>query len=302
MTTFLKRLFSTLALLGLFAAIIFAPSPWKQTVFTLAAAILSFLLTREICTFASRIGMPTVSQNVLSFLCGFIVMFVCAFCFLLYHAGKLVPVMFMFILAVSYIFIFLILSAILFSGNAADRIRMLFSSLAVTVFVLAGSGMIVYLYLLEIRNMKYVFLFFILMTKVGDIGAYFIGTLSNKLLRNGNHKLVPSISPGKSWEGAAGGLLGTCMLALGFYCWMPHLVPEWWMAVYLGIMFFIGGLAGDLAESVLKRAAKVKDSGHIFPGIGGVFDLVDSLLVTAPLYILFLWSWSLLLAFHAAPA
>ena len=96
--------------------------------------------------------------------------------------------------------------------------------------------------------------------------------------------MVPSISPGKSWEGAAGGLIVTVLLAIGFHYWLPQLivvktVP---MAVVTGVCMFFGSMAGDLMESVLKRAAGVKDSGATIPGIGGVFDLVDSLFVTAP--------------------
>ena len=135
------------------------------------------------------------------------------------------------------------------------------------------------------------FLIFILMTKIGDIGAYVVGTVSNKLLKGGNHKMIPSISPGKSWEGAAGGLIISILLALAFYYWIPGeklILPSLVWTVVSAIFLFFGSMAGDLMESAFKRAAKVKDSGNTIPGIGGVFDLVDSLFVTAPVYFLIL--------------
>ncbi len=97
--------------------------------------------------------------------------------------------------------------------------------------------------------------------------------------------MVPSISPGKSWEGAAGGLIITVLLALLFYYLLPQveIVRSIPVAAITGILMFFGSMAGDLMESVIKRAAGVKDSGNTIPGIGGVFDLVDSLFVTAPL-------------------
>ena len=132
---------------------------------------------------------------------------------------------------------------------------------------------------------NYYFLIFVLLTKIGDIGAYVVGTVSNKLMKGGNHKMVPSISPGKSWEGAAGGLIVTILLAIVFHCLCPQaiVVGNIPVAIMTGTLMFFGSMAGDLMESVLKRAAKVKDSGATIPGIGGVFDLVDSLFVTAPL-------------------
>ena len=132
---------------------------------------------------------------------------------------------------------------------------------------------------------NYYFLIFVLLTKIGDIGAYVVGTVSSKLMKGGNHKMVPSISPGKSWEGAAGGLIITILLAIVFHYLFPQakVVGSIPIAIMTGTLMFFGSMAGDLMESVLKRAAGVKDSGTTIPGIGGVFDLVDSLFVTAPL-------------------
>jgi phosphatidate cytidylyltransferase len=108
-----------------------------------------------------------------------------------------------------------------------------------------------------------------------DTTAYFVGHLV------GRHKLAPSISPGKTWEGFAGALLGGVGGALVVRAAaMPELPLA--DAALLGLVVAALGTAGDLVESVLKRWAGVKDSGTLFPGHGGVLDRLDSLLFGAP--------------------
>jgi phosphatidate cytidylyltransferase len=128
--------------------------------------------------------------------------------------------------------------------------------------------------------------------KFTDIGAYFAGH------RFGKHKMAPVVSPGKTWEGAAGGLvLGTlaAMLTLGPFArslgvpserdWLPWLGG----AILYGVIVSASGMIGDLAESLLKRDAGVKDSSTWLPGFGGVLDLLDSLLLAAPVaYVLWI--------------
>ena len=134
------------------------------------------------------------------------------------------------------------------------------------------------------------FLYFILVTKSGDIGAYAIGTLCGKLMKNGTHKMIPSVSPGKSYEGLAGGILTSvalsCILCSVFE--IRALSDHWVLPVLGGLVLYFGGMIGDLVESSIKRTCKVKDSGRLIPGIGGVYDLLDSLFFSAPCYLLFL--------------
>ncbi len=137
-------------------------------------------------------------------------------------------------------------------------------------------------------NGPFLLFFLVLITKLGDIGAYAVGTLTAQL-PGGNHKLAPTISPKKSWEGLAGGIafaiLGS-LLCFGFA--RTHLAPIGpWAAILLGLLAGTVGLIGDLAESALKRAANAKDSGHL-PGLGGVFDILDSLLLLGPIFYAFL--------------
>ncbi|HKP51713.1 MAG TPA: CDP-archaeol synthase [Chloroflexia bacterium] len=105
-------------------------------------------------------------------------------------------------------------------------------------------------------------------TAACDTGAYFVGSLF------GSHKLIPHISPAKTWEGLAGGTLGTVIASIVLSGLLKlSLIP----AVILGLVICAAAVAGDLCESLLKRAARVKDSGHLIPGHGGILDRVDSI-------------------------
>ena len=136
-----------------------------------------------------------------------------------------------------------------------------------------------------------IFLSLVLATKAADTGGYIAGMLSNKLMKNGNHKIVPSISPKKSWEGTAGAALfsiGTAFLLNRFDCLTLDL--NCWQLTIFGFLAFLGSFAGDLTESCLKRAAGIKDSGNWIPGMGGIMDVLDSFLYNAPLFYLALKS------------
>jgi phosphatidate cytidylyltransferase len=127
-------------------------------------------------------------------------------------------------------------------------------------------------------------LYFILVTKFSDLGAYCVGSLIGK------HKMIPRISPGKTWEGFGGAIVVSTLVSLVFaHLAGPRLYGMNWMhAVILGVLLSTAAVVGDLIESIFKREAKVKDSGHWFPGIGGILDLMDSLLFNAPLMYLYL--------------
>ncbi len=134
----------------------------------------------------------------------------------------------------------------------------------------------------------WIFLFFVLTTKAGDTGGYIAGKLTS-YLPGGNHKIAPSISPAKSWEGLFGGLVLSVAAALIFH-WTGAVDISWWGAAAFGVVLYFGGFAGDLTESAFKRACGVKDSGVIMPGMGGVFDVIDSFIYNAPMFA-FLWMY-----------
>ena len=116
--------------------------------------------------------------------------------------------------------------------------------------------------------------------KFADAGAYFAGKSF------GRHKLIPSISPGKTIEGLVGGMLLSVAVAYFFlrvllpWCGVPGGATLWGPAL-LGCLLTMVGLVGDLLESMVKRTVVAKDSGALLPGLGGVWDVTDSLLPTA---------------------
>jgi phosphatidate cytidylyltransferase len=130
----------------------------------------------------------------------------------------------------------------------------------------------------------YYVLYFVVITKFSDTGAYAVGSLFGK------HKMIPRISPGKTWEGFTGAVLVSTGASV-LFAWLAndHLVGMTVThAVILGVVLSVSAVIGDLIESIFKREAGVKDSGRLFPGIGGILDLLDSLLFNAPLMYLYL--------------
>ncbi|MBF0161447.1 MAG: phosphatidate cytidylyltransferase [Magnetococcales bacterium] len=129
--------------------------------------------------------------------------------------------------------------------------------------------------------------FLLLIIWATDVGAFFAGR------RWGERKLAPLISPGKTLAGFWGGVV-LASLTGGILSFLLSLFEQpfpydWPAATLLGAVLSVVGQVGDLAESLLKREAGVKDSGHLIPGHGGMLDRLDSLLFAAPVYYLFLW-------------
>jgi len=133
-------------------------------------------------------------------------------------------------------------------------------------------------FLIKIRYLNRgigLFVAVLLITKLGDIGAYLIGA------RFGKTPLIPRISPNKSLEGALGGLLFSTAGAL---ISRPFLNLTYSHLILMGVSLGFLGQLGDLSESLMKRDCQVKDSGNILPGMGGVLDVMDSLLFSAPVF------------------
>lgn len=126
----------------------------------------------------------------------------------------------------------------------------------------------------------------LIVTKGGDIGAYFFGRLFGK------RKLVPLLSPGKTWAGAVGALIGSAATAIAWLHYATPLFtpvgaerwasPDWLSAAVYGLILGVTGLVGDLCESLIKRDVGKKDSARLLPGFGGLLDLMDSILYAAP--------------------
>ncbi|MGI8734011.1 MAG: phosphatidate cytidylyltransferase [Pyrinomonadaceae bacterium] len=118
--------------------------------------------------------------------------------------------------------------------------------------------------------------FFFLVIMGADTGAYYVGKTFGK------HKLAPSISPGKTWEGVVGGLVASLLLATLAHFWFFQELPLKIALPLAGVMTIVA-ILGDLTESALKRGAGAKDAARILPGHGGILDRLDSLLFNAPL-------------------
>jgi len=126
----------------------------------------------------------------------------------------------------------------------------------------------------------WVLLWVLLVTKSCDIGAYFTGHAV------GRHKLIPWLSPGKTWEGLIGGVLTSAgIAAAGLWAlrrFAGEDTPPWYHGLIIGALLGVAGQVGDLLESLLKRDAGKKDSGATVPGFGGILDVLDSVLLAAP--------------------
>ena len=130
---------------------------------------------------------------------------------------------------------------------------------------------------------KYLLLFSLVITWIGDSAAYFVGRAIGK------HPFAPHLSPKKTWEGAVASFLGSILIAIALAA--SHLVN-------IAVMHLIGmaaagniaGQIGDLLESAYKRSAGVKDSGTLLPGHGGVLDRIDALILAIPV-VWYYWSW-----------
>jgi len=123
-------------------------------------------------------------------------------------------------------------------------------------------------------------------TKFGDVGALLTG------LWLGRHKMAPAFSPNKTWEGFTGGILFSVLVSMGFVFFGEPWRPEGFTllhAVWTSVFISAAGVLGDLTESVLKREANVKDSGRAIPGIGGFFDLTDSMTLAFPVAYFLIW-------------
>jgi len=120
----------------------------------------------------------------------------------------------------------------------------------------------------------------IAVTKACDTGAYFTGRAIGK------HRMIPWLSPGKTWEGLAGGVVTAVAVGVGLAAASRWLEPAdripIWVGAVCGAIFAVVGQLGDLTMSLFKRGAGIKDSSTILPGLGGVLDVLDSPLMVAP--------------------
>jgi phosphatidate cytidylyltransferase len=136
----------------------------------------------------------------------------------------------------------------------------------------------------DMHQNRFLLIYLLAVTKFSDVGAYVVGSLI------GRHKMIPRISPGKTWEGFAGAILTSLVISVVLIEILGKRLEAISFAdsIILGLLLPLISVVGDLAESVVKRDASIKDSGHSIPGIGGALDLIDSILFTAPVLYFYL--------------
>lgn len=179
-------------------------------------------------------------------------------------------------LAYAIALIIMIISVLLYSHKDGHLDRMMtFQSKAALGFFYMGLLPAFAFRILEQAHGISWFIFLLAAVFASDTLAYVFGVLLGK------HKVMPSVSPKKTWEGSLGGILGS--LAAGLVCWLflfpeSSLLPLLILAALSGFM----GQFGDFFESLLKRVADVKDSGKIMPGHGGILDRIDGVLFASP--------------------
>lgn len=126
--------------------------------------------------------------------------------------------------------------------------------------------------------------FIIIITKAGDIGALLVGSMWGK------HPLFPRVSPNKSIEGSMGSFVFSMVAAVLCSSFLPPGLLPLWKVALMGAFFGGMGQLGDICESLIKRDCNLKDSGKFLPGLGGVLDVIDSLLFSVPLFYLYMSS------------
>jgi phosphatidate cytidylyltransferase len=275
---FLPRFYSSLLILAVLFSIVIIKGVAGIIIFIFAGMFLSITATRELSLIFCKFGLNKFLYANEIFAAFVFVIFIFNG---IYEPGIGLGILLL------VIFIIVLWIKILLSFNKKDEILKVLNLISVFVILIIPMNFITLIFMRgygqDYFGVKLI-IFLILVTKFGDIGAYTIGTLTSKR-KNGNHKIIPSISPKKSWEGAIGGLITSIAVSM-IICWLYEFPMI--MAIVFGSGLFIGGFAGDLAESSLKRCAGIKNSGSIIPGIGGVLDLIDSLLINALLFYILL--------------
>jgi len=282
-TVFLRRGFSTLVLWGIVAATFTSTVPWAYLGLIAALILISTLEYFRMLKAAGAPCFPRFGILLAILYCG-------ATAWIFFNGAKHLPPgldAFMISLAAAGSFILQLrhpikstepILAVALTLLGFVYVAFLFNFTTKLCFGVPGEsavpGALVVLWLLAV-------------TKFTDMGAYITGSLIGK------HKMIPHVSPGKTWEGFGGAIFFAQLAACGIYAIAPDKLSalhSWPHVIALGFILALLAVVGDLAESILKRSLGAKDSGNMLPGIGGGLDLIDSICFTAPaLWFYILW-------------
>ncbi|MDR3793679.1 MAG: phosphatidate cytidylyltransferase [Terracidiphilus sp.] len=264
----MKRVLTALILIPLVLVFVFLGPKW-QWLFTLAVAVVSMLASWECMNLAATAGArpPRIAVLVAIFL-----LFTGNY-FWFQHTAAIVGLLCLLLFTYCTFF------------HSVDQV-MVDSMTAVFTLVYTGFAMVALPVLREQTNGSSLVAFLLCAVWAGDSVALYVGKAW------GRHKMAPTLSPNKSWEGALGSVAGS-LLSTGILIGLSALLQshdiavltypeEWWFWLLLAVVVNVAAQAGDLAESALKRSVGVKDSGTLLPGHGGVLDRIDALLFAAP--------------------
>ena len=270
---FWARAISFPLLLAIFFAMIF----WTYGAW-IFAIIVPFMLAMagyEFCNILQKLELKCSSKIVAAVMFLFGVVFVCG------ETQRCVPLTFFFYIIFPFAAVFFAFFGMLFIKDRKNYFLKRFTEFGSIIFLF-----LLYLPLLTIYSDSKNFLFLVLVTKMTDTGGYIFGKLTS-MLPWGNHKIAPNFSPKKSYEGLFGGMLmsvGAGLILLKYGCSPFSLV----MTTISSIILSLGSFAGDLTESALKREADIKDSGNWIPGMGGIFDVLDSFIYNGMIFMVLL--------------
>ena len=273
MSEFWKRTLSG----AVYVAVVVGTILWNEAAFDALAAVLAVLAVREF----NRLTHPHCWMDVLSETAALLLGLSVAF----YDASS--PAVAMYVALAYGVLILIGLLAELWDKDG--------NPIANWGHLLTGQVMIALPFaLMDILNhmSSWLMLAVFVLIWVNDSGAYCVGVLTAKKMPGGNHKMFPRVSPKKSWEGLFGGLAFTIGAAfiLNRFGWFDAITKPGFELLIAGAFAFVVsafGTLGDLMESLFKRTIGVKDSGKFLPGHGGVLDRFDSILLAAPMALLF---------------
>jgi len=172
------------------------------------------------------------------------------------------------------VFVWMIFIEQMIFRRTTDAVRTIACTMLTVLYLGLGGAMILQIRMFETDGLMKLVLF-LAAVKCTDIGAYFTGSAI------GRHKLIPWLSPGKSWEGLIGGLAAAAGVSI-LVVFLAGIDLAVWQAAVFGVVVGLVGQFGDLCESLFKRAVKLKDSATVVPEFGGILDIIDSPLLAAP--------------------
>ncbi|WP_338643150.1 phosphatidate cytidylyltransferase [Yersinia bercovieri] len=270
------RLITALILIPVVIGALFLLPPVGFAIVTLFVCMLAAWEWGQLAGFASR------SQRIwLAILCGFLLVLMLLSLPAYQHSAHLPQVSVPLWLSMGWWFAALLLvltyprSAVFWRDSRL--LRIIFGILTIVPFFWGMVSLRQYGYDQHHNIGAWWLLYVMLLVWGADSGAYMFGKLFGK------HKLAPKVSPGKTWEGLIGGLLTSALISWLFGRYAPlDIIPE--KLLICSVVAALASVLGDLTESMFKREAGIKDSGHLIPGHGGILDRIDSLTAAVPVF------------------